>query len=68
MSEKTISINRIPNRRGGRGMSKYSNGYKWCSRCSKYYQTKKSYCEICGTRLRYRPHKKKWKDKITNEQ
>lgn len=53
MSEKTISVNRVPNKN-----SKYENGWRWCSGCNKFYQTKKLYCDICGTRLRIHPKKK----------
>lgn len=32
--------------------AKYSNGWRWCARCAKWYHTEEVLCRNCSTRLR----------------
>jgi len=36
-------------------MTRYDDGYKWCSGCGKFKETQKRACPYCGTQLRNGP-------------
>jgi hypothetical protein len=38
--------------------SLYRSGYRWCTKCEKFYKTDVRFCPVCKRRLRIKPRGK----------
>ena len=44
--------------------SMYEKGYKYCSRCGRFWKTEDVRCPVCHGLLRAKPRRKRWGKRI----